>query len=176
MKKLSRRALGLLLSVLMLASLFPVSAFAEEAAGEEHVLPLVGTVETETVMPAAEAAQPEPAEELKADYTYINPLYQGLISEDQLRKPEEGSRSQTYSLEAGEEYTSDEALVVQQLRSELKQRSETIQLLYVMEGSEDDETFKSELKLQSQILLGAGPCPYRRGDRGGLPRLPVWRL
>ena len=150
MKKLSRRALGLLLSVLMLVSLFPVSAFAEEAAGDEHVQPLVGTVETETVMPVAEAAQPEPAEELKADYTYINPLYQGLISEDQLRKPEEGSDSQTYSLEAGAEYTSDEALVVQQLRNELKQRSETIQLLYIMEGSADEETFKSELKLQSQ--------------------------
>ena len=150
MKKLSRRALGLLLSVLMLASLFPVSAFAEEAAGDEHVQPLVGAVETETVMPAAEAAQPEPAEELKADYTYINPLYQGLISEDQLRKPEEGSDSQTYSLEARAEYTSDEALVVQQLRSELKQRSETIQFYYIMECSGDGEIAQEEFKQQGR--------------------------
>ncbi len=161
-----KRILSLVLCLtVMLSGMTPIFAVEEQVPEvpeqsiqaenpEPEQLPAEETESIETQ--EAEITEPEPkpveetesadAERLKnvqtATEVYVNPLYEDVQSEADLKKPEDG-----ISALAEEEYTSDESVLAANIRNGMENREETITLYYASEQEYDSTWLKQWVNL-----------------------------
>ena len=102
--------------------------------------------------------QPGPGEETRIDLTYVNPLYEGLISAEELNKAPEPGDAEIQAVNPSD-YSGDEDELAQQFRAAFKQRSGTIQLKYKMSSSVTGDDIKAQASVFFQKAVAHTGVP-----------------
>ena len=152
MKK-GNKLIAVLLCLALCLGLFPAGAASAEATGTETA---------PAVQPEPVVIRPEPGEEASISLTFVNPLYEGLISAEDLNKAPETGDAEIAAVNA-QEYSADEDQLVRQFRAAFRQRSETIQLKYQMSASATGDEIKAQASVFCQKAVAhtgvPSPCP-----------------
>ena len=148
MKK-GNKLIAVLLCAALCLGLFPAGVASAEATGTETAA---------AVQPEPVVIRPEPGEEASISLTFVNPLYEGLISAEDLNKAPETGDAEIAAVNA-QEYSADEDQLVRQFRAAFKQRSETIQLKYQMSGSATGDEIKAQASVFCQKAVAHTGVP-----------------
>ena len=148
MKKICK-LMSILLCAALCLGLFPAGVASAEATGTETAA---------AVQPEPVVIRPEPGEEARISLTFVNPLYEGLISAEDLNKAPETGDAEIAAVNA-QEYSADEDQLVRQFRAAFKQRSETIQLKYQMSGSATGDEIKAQASVFCQKAVAHTGVP-----------------
>lgn len=117
-----------------------------------------------------QASEIESAEQTNIQYTYVNPLYQDVISEEELLDETAGG----IAVFSDPVYETDEKVIAQQIRDAMINRGETFVVYYASEEAYDKTWFKEWVEMAFEETDDSHGGDYLRWNYGGYKVNTSW--